>query len=208
MLPARRLPIGAEPLEGGVHFRVWAPARRSVSVVLEGGSETALEREDLGYFSGCLPQARAGSRYRYRLDAGDAFPDPASRFQPEGPHGPSEVIDPGAFPWSDRAWRGIRLEGQILYEIHIGTFTPEGTWAGAARELPELARIGITVLEVMPVAEFAGNFGWGYDGVDMFAPTRIYGTPDDFRRFVDRAHDLGLGVILDVVYNHFGPDGN
>ncbi len=205
----RRLPIGAEPLpEGGVHFRVWAPARRSVSVVLEGGGETALEREDLGYFSGCVAAARAGSRYRYRLDGGDAFPDPASRFQPEGPHGPSEVIDPGAFRWNDTAWKGIRLEGQVLYEMHIGAFTPEGAWESAARELPELARIGITVIEVMPVAEFAGTFGWGYDGVDLFAPTRLYGAPDDFRRFVDRAHGLGLGVILDVVYNHFGPDGN
>src|SRR5258705_4334057 len=112
------------------------------------------------------------------------------------------------FRWTDQQWRGIRLEGQVVYEMHVGTFTTAGTWDAAARELRELASAGITVVEVMPVADFSGRWGWGYDGVDMFAPTRLYGTPDDFRRFVDRAHAVGLGVILDVVYNHFGPDGN
>src|SRR5205823_3386241 len=151
----------------------------------------------------------AGTRYRFRLDGEQAlYPDPASRFQPDGVHGPSQVIDPGAFRWTDGAWRGAGLHGQVLYEMHVGTFTHEGTWEAAARELPELAAVGVTVLEVMPVAEFPGRFGWGYDGVDLFAPTRLYGTPDEFRRFVDRAHAAGLGVILDVVYNHFGPDGN
>ncbi|HSG39093.1 MAG TPA: malto-oligosyltrehalose trehalohydrolase, partial [Thermoanaerobaculia bacterium] len=139
---------------------------------------------------------------------GDAFPDPASRFQPEGPHGPSQVVDPSTFQWTDRDWRGVTREGQVIYEMHVGTFTPEGTWAAAARELPELADLGITVLELMPVAEFPGRFGWGYDGVDLFAPYHHYGEPDDFRRFVDQAHGAGLGVILDVVYNHLGPDGN
>jgi maltooligosyltrehalose trehalohydrolase len=153
--------------------------------------------------------AGAGTRYRFLLDGAEpAFPDPVSRFQPEGPHGPSEVIDPGAFAWSDAEWRGTALRGRVLYEMHVGTFTPAGTWAAAAAELPELARLGVTTIELMPVAEFAGRFGWGYDGVDLFAPTRLYGRPDDFRRFVDRAHGLGLGVILDVVYNHLGPDGN
>jgi len=118
------------------------------------------------------------------------------------------VIDPGRFPWTDSAWRGVSLEGQVLYEMHVGTFTPEGTWQAAGRQLPELAAAGITVLGLMPVAEFPGKFGWGYDGVDLFAPTRLYGEPDDFRRFVDRAHAAGLGVLLDVVYNHVGPDGN
>ncbi len=148
-------------------------------------------------------------RYRFRLDRSEtALPDPASRFQPDGPHGPSEIIDPLAFTWTDGAWCGVAREHLVIYEIHIGTFTSEGTWRAASRELPALAKLGITCLEIMPVAEFAGRFGWGYDGVDLFAPTRLYGRPDDFRHFVDRAHALGIAVILDVVYNHFGPDGN
>jgi maltooligosyltrehalose trehalohydrolase len=209
-LPRRRLPIGAEiTSEGGVHFRVWAPRRRQVVVVLERGSDVTLAAEGNGYFSGHLAHAGAGTRYRYRLDDDSTpYPDPASRFQPEGPHGPSQVLDPGAFRWTDRAWKGSGLRGQVIYEMHIGTFTPEGTFASAMNELPELANAGITVLEIMPVADFSGTFGWGYDGVDLFAPTRLYGAPDDLRRFVDRAHSLGLGVILDVVYNHIGPDGN
>jgi maltooligosyltrehalose trehalohydrolase len=213
MNPQWRLPIGAEVLPiGGVRFRVWAPQRRRVEVVLalkEGERTAPLQPKGNGYFSGMIAAAAAGTLYRYRLDGGaDLFPDPASRFQPEGPHGPSQVIDPDRFPWTDTAWRGLGLEGQVLYEMHIGTFTPEGTWEAAACQLPELAATGITVLEVMPVAEFPGRFGWGYDGVDLFAPTRLYGEPDDFRRFVDEAHAAGLGVILDVVYNHVGPDGN
>ena len=206
----RRLPVGAEPQPGGsVHFRVWAPRRRTVEVALEGrGASVSLEPERGGYFSGLVRQAEADARYRYRLDGGDAFPDPASRFQPEGPHGPSQVVDPSRFQWTDAGWKGVGSRGQVIYEMHVGTFTAEGTWDAAARELPALAGLGITVVEVMPVAEFPGSFGWGYDGVDLFAPTRLYGEPDAFRRFVDRAHGLGLGVILDVVYNHLGPDGN
>ena len=212
MSQSRRLPVGAEVQpDRGVHFRVWAPRRRRVEVVLEQGDPQAVElpSEDGGYFSGQIAAAGAGTRYRYRLDGGDKlFPDPVSRFQPDGVHGPSQVIDPGTFRWSDDGWRGVTLRGQVIYEMHVGSFTPEGTWKAAEEQLPELAALGVTVLEVMPVAEFPGRFGWGYDGVDMFAPTRLYGTPDDFRRFVDRAHAVGLGVILDVVYNHFGPDGN
>jgi maltooligosyltrehalose trehalohydrolase len=211
MIYPRRLPVGAEVLsDGGVHFRVWAPRRQRVEVILEGPMPRAVElrREADGYFSGRADAAGDGTRYRFRLDGGDAYPDPASRFQPEGPHGPSQVIAPGRFAWSDHSWRGVGLRGQVVYEMHIGTFTPEGTWDAAARQLPELATLGITVLEAMPVADFPGRFGWGYDGVELFAPTRLYGTPDDFRRFVDRAHAVGLGVILDVVYNHVGPDGN
>ncbi len=136
------------------------------------------------------------------------FPIRLSRFQPEGPHGPSQVIDPALFPWRDAAWPGIALPGQVIYEMHIGTFTREGTWESAAQELPELATLGITLVEVMPVADFPGRFGWGYDGVGLFAPVALYGEPDDFRRFVDEAHHVGIGVILDVVYNHVGPDGN
>ena len=206
MRQKRRLPVGAEVQAEGAHFRVWSPLHRRVEVVLDSGSHDLLAEAD-GYFAGFV-QATAGDRYRYRLDGGDAFPDPVSRYQPEGPHGPSQLIDPSAFQWSDSGWKGVKLAGQIIYEMHIGTFTREGTWVAAARELPELAAAGITVIEVMPVADFAGRFGWGYDGVNMFAPTRLYGTPDDFRRFVDAAHAAGLAVILDVVYNHFGPDGN
>ena len=208
----RRLPVGAEVVPEGVHFRVWAPRRERVEVVFEDGRPAVeLEPEQGGYFSGLAEGAEAGALYKYRLDGGDAFPDPASRFQPEGPHGPSQVVDPSTFPWTDGDWRGIGREGQVVYEMHVGTFTREGTWTAAERELPELADLGITVVEVMPVAEFPGRFGWGYDGVDLFAPFHGYcgqGGPDDFRRFVDRAHALEIGVILDVVYNHLGPDGN
>jgi maltooligosyltrehalose trehalohydrolase len=206
----RRLPVGAELApDGGVHFRVWAPHASRVEVVLEGRADVVtLSREHDGYFSGEVANAGAGLLYRYRLDGSQQLlPDPASRFQPDGPHGPSRVIDPGAFAWSDADWRGLTLSGQVFYELHVGTFTSEGTWAAAARELPALAELGVTAIEVMPVAEFPGRFGWGYDGVDLYAPTRLYGEPDDFRRFVDGAHRAGLGVILDVVYNHFGPDG-
>ncbi len=206
---ARRLPIGAEVLSQGTHFRVWAPDRREVEVVIEtaDGSDlhaVPLVAESGGYFAGWTDKAPAGTRYRYRLDGDGRYPDLASRFQPEGPGGASQVVDP-TFAWTDTAWAGVPLHGQIIYEMHIGTFTAEGTWDAAIRELPELSAMGITLLEIMPVAEFPGRFGWGYDGVDLFAPTRLYGTPDDFRRFVDRAHAVGLGVILDVVYNHVGP---
>ncbi|MFP5289036.1 MAG: alpha-amylase family glycosyl hydrolase, partial [Thermoanaerobaculia bacterium] len=195
----RRLPVGTELTPEGVHFRVWAPRRKKVEAVVDRRS-FELEPEGDGYFSGFVEGIGAGALYKYRLDRGDAFPDPASRFQPQGPHGPSQVVNPSAFRWTDADWRGVRREGQVLYEMHVGTFTPEGTWAAAARELPELARLGITVIEMMPVAEFPGRFGWGYDGVDLFAPTRLYGTPDDLRYFVDRAHAAGVGVILDVIY--------
>jgi maltooligosyltrehalose trehalohydrolase len=202
--------VGAEVQpDGAVNFRVWAPRRKRVEVVLEGPGARAreLRAEGDGYFSATLPDAGAGALYRYRLDGEGPFPDPASRFQPEGPHGPSQVVDPSDFRWTDRQWRGVSPSGQVIYEMHIGTFTPEGTWAAAERELPRLAATGVTVLEVMPVAEFPGAFGWGYDGVDLYAPSHLYGAPGDFRRFVDQAHAAGLAVILDVVYNHLGPDG-
>jgi maltooligosyltrehalose trehalohydrolase len=207
----RRLPIGAEVEAGGTHFRVWAPDARSVALLLEprngGAARTvALEHEAGGYHSALVPGVSAGDRYRYQVN-GEALADPASRFQPEGAFGPSEVVDPGAFRWSDDSWPGAELEGQVVYEMHVGTFTSEGTWRGAMERLPDVAITGVTVLEVMPVAEFPGRFGWGYDGVFPFAPTRLYGRPDDFRAFVARAHELNLAVVLDVVYNHLGPDG-
>jgi maltooligosyltrehalose trehalohydrolase len=214
----RRLPIGAEVLpEGGVHFRVWAPECKKVEVVFEifqqdpgqGDRSFELESEDNAYFSAHVPDASNGDLYRFRLDMEPQLcPDPASRFQPHGPHGPSQVIDPGQFSWTDGGWKGVSAEGQVIYEIHIGTFTQDGTWDSGAKELKSLAETGITLLEIMPVADFPGRFGWGYDGVNLFAPTRLYGNPDDFRQFVNQTHNLNIGVILDVVYNHLGPDGN
>lgn len=211
----RRFPIGAEVTPEGVHFRVWAAGRERVEVVIENGETVPLQRADINsegseaeYFSALVPDLKAGARYRFRLDGAGLFPDPVSRFQPEGPHNASEVIDPAAFQWTDQAWQGARLAGQVIYEMHIGTFTPEGTWNAARAQLPQLADAGIEVLELMPVADFPGCFGWGYDGVLWFAPVAIYGRPDDFRAFVDEAHRLGMAVILDVVYNHVGPDGN
>ena len=213
----RRYPIGAELIgPDQAHFRVWAPKAQRVDLVLEGSAAKTpgqtfqgLEAEENGYFSGAA-KAGAGDRYRFRVN-NNFYPDPASRFQPDGPHGLSCIVDPARFQWSDSQWPGpaaAGLKGQVIYEMHIGTFTKEGTWRAASQQLEELARIGITVIEMMPVADFPGRFGWGYDGVDLFAPSHLYGTPDDLRAFVDRAHSLGLGVILDVVYNHFGPDGN
>ena len=205
----RKYPVGAEVLStGGVSFRVWAPKRRTVEVVQDSSLSIELHPAANGYFEGVVPNASCGTRYTFRLDGRDAFPDPASRFQPEGPHGASQVIDPARFVWSDNTWTGKSIRGQVIYEMHPGTFTPEGTWAAARRDLPELAALGVTLIELMPVAEFAGKFGWGYDGVAWFAPFHHYGEPDDLRRFVDDAHRAGMGVILDVVYNHFGPDGN
>jgi maltooligosyltrehalose trehalohydrolase len=200
-------PVGAQLFEGGVVFRVWANRAAEVSVVVRG-EEHVLKRETNGYFSGCVEGAHAGDLYSFLVDGQGPLPDPASRFQPDGPHGPSQVINPQTFQWTDQSWMGVRLRGQVIYELHVGTFTQEGTWQAAAEQLQQLADFGISTVEVMPVSEFAGSFGWGYDGVDLFAPTRNYGGPDDFRAFVNAAHANGLGVILDVVYNHFGPDGN
>ena len=205
----RKLPVGAEVVPGAVHFRVWAPVRKKVEVVLHGEPGSfPLQPEPFGYFAGLVQSARVGSLYKYRLDDEGDYPDPASRFQPQGPDQWSQVVDPAQFAWTDHNWHGVAPAGQVIYEMHIGTFTREGSWSSAITELPHLAATGVSVLELMPVGEFPGRFGWGYDGVHPFAPTRLYGEPDDFRRFVDRAHALGLGVILDVVYNHFGPAGN
>lgn len=203
--------LGAWPVSGErTRFRVWAPRRTRVEVALEAGGRLQhlpLARGAEGLFEGEHP-APVGARYRYRLDGGEAFPDPCSRFQPEGPHGPSEVIDPGAFRWTDAGWRGLSPDGQVLYEVHVGTATPGGTYASLEAELPRLRDLGITALELMPVHTFPGRFNWGYDGVTLFAPAPPYGRPEALRRLVDRAHALGLGVLLDVVYNHLGPDGN
>ena len=205
----RRLSAGVEMQgDGSASVRVWAPACREVAFTLEGGAAFPLEPDADGMFAGTVPGVCPGARYWFRLDGGNLRPDPASRSQPDGPHGASAVVDPSAFRWTDAGWKGVEPRGQVLYEMHVGTFTREGTWAAAAAQLEALADLGVTTIEMMPVAEFAGRFGWGYDGVNLYAPTRLYGTPDDLRGFVDRAHAIGLAVILDVVYNHFGPDGN
>jgi maltooligosyltrehalose trehalohydrolase len=208
----RRLSAGVElQPDSSAHARVWAPACRTLAVVVErqsGATTTNELRIAGGFFEGQIAAVRPGDRYRFKLDGNRLRPDPVSRFQPEGPHGPSELVDPGSFQWTDSTWPGISREGQVLYELHVGTFTKQGTWRAAADQLEELARLGVTVIEMMPVADFAGRFGWGYDGVNLYAPTRLYGRPDDLRAFNDRAHALGIGVILDVVYNHLGPDGN
>lgn len=208
---AKEWHLGANPVESGVHFRVWAPQCRKVEVVLEeGGLAAALPAEAKGYFSGMVPDLTEGALYKFRLDGKEAYPDPCSRYQPQGPHGPSMVVNPGRFPWTDKVWqsKGIGLKGQVIYEVHVGAFSPDGTFAGLMKELDELKRLGITLIEIMPIHDFPGKWNWGYDGVNLFAPAHVYGTPDDLRHLVDRAHRLDIGVILDVVYNHLGPDGN
>jgi len=208
-VPGRRLSAGVEmQSHDTASVRVWAPACRRVEFAIDGGTSHALERDADGFFAGIVPGVVPGTRYWYRLDGERLRPDPVSRYQPDGPHGPSAIVDGSTFSWTDAAWAGIDPLGQVLYELHVGTFTPAGTWRAAADQLDALADLGVTVIEMMPVADFAGRFGWGYDGVNLYAPTRLYGTPDDLRAFVDRAHAAGLGVILDVVYNHLGPDGN
>jgi maltooligosyltrehalose trehalohydrolase len=201
--------VGAEAQSGGgVHFRVWAPKARKLAA-RSGASTFPLESENNGYFSGFRADLRPGAKYAFQVDDSERLlPDPASRSQPDGPHGLSEVVDPSTFAWTDQNWNGPRLSSQVIYEMHVGTFTPEGAWRGASQKLPLLAETGVTLIEMMPVAAFSGTRNWGYDGVCWFAPTHLYGEPDDLRRFIDRAHALGIGVILDVVYNHFGPEGD
>ncbi len=202
------LRLGALPEGDGTRFRVWAPVAERVTLVLEPDSRTIpLGAVSGGYFERVVDGVGPGQRYRVRLDDGDPLPDPASRFQPEGVHGPSEVVDPAAFDWGDEEWGGVAQRDLVFYELHVGTFTPEGTFRAAAERLEYLRDLGVTAVELMPVADFPGRWNWGYDGAALYAPSRAYGTPDDFRALVDRAHALGLAVFLDVVYNHLGPDG-
>lgn len=198
---------GARPAADGVRFKVWAPDAQSLEVEIDGAHHV-MQRDANGYYSATVDGAKAGDRYRYRIDGRDSHPDPCSRYQPEGVHGPSMVVDPDAFQWTDQDWSGAELKGQVIYEMHIGTFTSEGTFDAAIREFAELRAFGITMLEVMPIAEFPGRFNWGYDGVGLYAPYHGYGDAEAFKRFVDAAHAADLAVILDVVYNHLGPDGN
>jgi maltooligosyltrehalose trehalohydrolase len=217
----RRVPVGAELLPGGgVHFRLWSPHAECVTLVIDrdkasqtgakSGAQMQIDMhaEGNGYWSCGVKEATAGLLYGFKLDTDEKiYPDPASRYQPAGPHALSQVIDPAVYSWTDAAWPGIAEKNRVIYEMHIGTFTPAGTYRAAAEQLEELAALGITVIELMPVAEFDGAFGWGYDGVAIFAPYHHYGTPDDLRHFVDHAHAVGIGVILDVVYNHCGASG-
>jgi maltooligosyltrehalose trehalohydrolase len=201
--------LGAWIEKPGTRFRVWAPETSNAEVVLYGTTERTfpLDRYHDGTWGTLVPEVKPGDRYKYRVDAGD-FPDPASRFQPQGVHGPSEVVDFASFGWSDSQWPGVEHKDLVLYEVHVGTFSPEGTFDGVVRQIPHLLELGVTAIELMPVADFPGERNWGYDGVALFAPARCYGRSDDLRRLVNECHDVGIAVFLDVVYNHLGPEGN
>ncbi len=200
---------GVQWTQAETRFRVWAPAAREIALVLEvtPARRIPLQSEDEGFYSAVVAGLAAGTRYRYQIDGG-LYPDPASRYQPLGPHGPSQIVDESAFRWRDTSWRGVKIDGQVIYEMHIGSFTKAGTFDAAHAHFAHLCELGVTVLELMPVAEFPGRFNWGYDGVSLYAPYHGYGDYDALKRFVDAAHAHDLAVILDVVYNHFGPDGN
>jgi malto-oligosyltrehalose trehalohydrolase len=209
-----RMPFGAELVPDGVRFRLWAPKARELAVVLQdAGSSTGgerlypMQRAEDGWFALTTRAAKRGSRYQFAVE-GLRVPDPASRYQPDDVHGPSMVIDPDAYDWSPVAWRGRPWEEIVVYELHAGTFAEAGGFAGIERRLDHLAALGVTALELMPVADFPGARNWGYDGVLLYAPDSRYGTPDDLKRLVEACHARGLCLFLDVVYNHFGPDGN
>jgi maltooligosyltrehalose trehalohydrolase len=202
--------FGALPGRCGVTFRVWAPAARELLLVLHGGpadGEHSMPCHEQGLFELTIDGILAGQRYGYRINGGDERPDPAARFQPDGVHAPSEVVDSSTFEWHDASWQRPARHELVIYELHVGTFSNEGTFAGAREHLSALSRLGVTAIELMPVADFSGLRNWGYDGAALFAPSRVYGRPDDLRALVDAAHACGVAVILDVVYNHLGPEG-
>lgn len=212
MKRAHVMPFGAEVREdGSTRFRLWAPSAERLGLELLGPQTRAvlaMQPVAQGWHELVAEKSPPGTRYRFLLESGQAVPDPASRFNPQDVHGPSEVVDPGAHAWQDGAWQGRPWEEAVIYELHIGTFTPEGSFLAATDRLSELAALGITAIEIMPVAAFPGARNWGYDGVLPFAPDASYGNPRDLKALVDHAHGLGLMVLLDVVYNHFGPEGN
>jgi malto-oligosyltrehalose trehalohydrolase len=206
---AHAMPFGALLDGKNTRFRIFAPAVEHMEIELIGLDETlVMDTDGSGWHELITPAASTGSLYLYRLPDGTRVPDPASRFQPKDVHGPSEVVDASSYVWNDAAWRGRPWTEAILYELHFGTFTPEGTFAAAMDRLPYLVELGITAIELMCVADFAGNRNWGYDGVLLYAPDSAYGRPEDMKAFIDRAHALGIMIILDVVYNHFGPEGD
>lgn len=193
------------------HFRVWAPKSERVEVEITddfGSRSHPLEKQGHGYFAGQIQNCAAGSCYQYLLNGELKRPDPVSRFQPAGVHGASQVVDVNRFPWTDQAWKGVRKRDLVIYELHIGAFTQAGNFQAALDRLPELIDLGVTAIEIMPVAQSPGRWNWGYDGVNLYAPRQTYGQPEDFKAFVDACHSQGLAVILDVVYNHLGPEGN
>lgn len=204
------MPFGAALTAEGVRFRLWAPGADRIELWLDPprGAAEPMNRLPSGWFEQVSPHARSGSRYQFLLQDGLRVPDPASRFNPDDVHGPSMVIDPLSFVWDDDDWHGRRWDETVIYELHVGTFTPEGTFRAAMAKLDHLAGLGVSAINLMPVADFPGKADWGYDGVLIFAPDARYGTPDDFKRLVQAAHQKGLSVFLDVVYNHFGPEGN
>lgn len=207
------MPFGAELTDDGqVRFRLWAPGARRVDLSLDDGRGIAqmlpMTRTEDGFYEISTDKARPGSLYRYRIDAENEVPDPVSRLNPQDVHGPSQVVDPTDFEWTDADWRSRPWHEAIVYELHVGTFSPEGTFAGVAARLDHLVELAVTVIELMPIADFPGERGWGYDGVLLFAPETAYGTPNDLKALVNAAHARGIAVMLDVVYNHFGPEGN
>ncbi len=210
MIPPWQMQFGATVQPAGVQFRLWAPRLGSAQVAIgEDASQVlAMQPETDGQFAVFAEGLRAGADYTYVLDSGRSRPDPVSRWQPCGVHGPSRVVDPAAFPWRDQEWRGIPLEDYIIYELHAGTFTPEGTFESMIPRLADLRDLGVTAIELMPVAEFPGHRNWGYDGVGMYAPQSTYGGPAGLKTLVNACHRTGLAVVLDVVYNHLGPEGN
>lgn len=203
------MPFGAELTPAGqVRFRLWAPSAARVVLLIGDEAPVSMPAVEDGWYQWISPQAQAGSLYRYQIDDGLCVPDPAARYNPGDVHGASQVIDPAAFDWHDDDWCGRPWEEAVIYEIHVGAFTPEGTFAAVEQRLDYLAALGVTAIELMPVADFPGQRNWGYDGTLLFAPDSAYGTPDDLKRLIQSAHRRGLMVLLDVVYNHFGPEGN
>ncbi len=207
-----QLNLGACPLRGGgVRFRVWAPGAQEVSVKIWADGqvrESCLTKDEWGYFEGTVREAKADDRYLYRVDGQDEHADPASRFQPEGVQGPSQVVDPAAFAWGDRAWSGLAIDEFVIYEVHTGTFSEEGTFAAIVSRLAYLKELGVTAVELMPVAQFPGRRNWGYDGVFPYAPQHSYGGPQGLKELINACHEEEIAVVLDVVYNHLGPEGN
>ncbi len=203
--------LGVWPTNHGSYIKVWAPQAHQVEVILDEKKKSFnLDSMSKGYFGAFIPKLKHGDLYKLKLNKATSYPDPCSHYQPQGPHGPSMVINHSNYKWHDERWQkeGITLKNQVIYELHVGSFTQEGTFDALTKKLHELKNLGITLIEIMPVVECPGHWNWGYDGVNLFAPYHVYGTVDQFKKLIDSAHQIGMGIILDVVYNHFGPDGN